>query len=198
MKTTKRKTYPQENNRPRYSASIAGVTVVEVMVTIVIVLIAVVGTGAFRYHSALLSRKAEVRTAAARLAATLLNGWKGAGSYSGYSTYELLNPSDYDPRDPNDYNPNDVDPVDFGLGIRTYFNAPGPPVAVGYSALDASCNPNYRFVIDSVNYYVTLSYKDESGKPRLLNVCVAWMNDYELWDDSAPYQSISFSMYGND
>ena len=197
--TKQRETCPQESDRPRPPAFIAGVTIVEVMITIVIILIAIVGTSAFRYHSTLLIRRAEVRTTAARLAAALLNGWKGAGSHSGYSAYELLDPSDYNPSDPNDYNPNDIDPVEFGLlGLRTYFNVPGPPVAAGFSALDTNSNPNYRFVIDGVNYYVTLSYQDEVGEPRLLSVCVAWMNGYQLWDASASYQSVNLAMYGND
>ena len=46
----------------------AGFTLVEMMVTIAVLLIAVLGISAFRYNSALSAREAEAKTNAARIA----------------------------------------------------------------------------------------------------------------------------------
>lgn len=173
------------------------VTLIEVMVAILILSIAVLGASGFRYYAAMDVRKADVQITAARLASLLLYGWKGNGGYSGYSFYELNNPGDYDPSDPNDYNPNDTDPVEFGPGFEVNFNTTGPAVPAGFSALDSNANPNYRIVVNRVNYYATLSYKDPVGEPRVLNVCVAWMNDYQVWTEQ-PYSSVRLTTYADD
>lgn len=175
-----------------------GFSLVEIMVAIVILAVVVIAISGYRYYSALDARKADVQITAARLGSYLLNSWKAVGGYSGYSIYELEDPGDYDPGDPNDYNPSDTDPVEFGPGLELYFNAPGSAVPDGFSALDADSNPNYRIVVNRVNYYTTLSYKDEVGEPRVLNVCVAWTNDYQTWSDSEPYQSVNLTTYAND
>jgi type II secretory pathway pseudopilin PulG len=149
-------------------------TLIEIMVVMIIAMILVVGVSGYRYHAALNARKADVRITAARLAACLLNSWKAAGGYS------------------------DVDPVSFGSGLTVSSNAPGPPIPLGFSALDAKVYPNYTIRTNRVHYYATLSYKDVAGQPRTLNVCVAWMNDYLLWDNAGPYQSLSLTTYASD
>ena len=65
--------------------SAAGITLIEVMVTIVVISIAVVGAAGYRYHSALNARRANVQITAARIALLMLESWKGQGGYSGYS-----------------------------------------------------------------------------------------------------------------
>ena len=180
------------------SKTCRGLTLVEVMIVMLISMILVVGVSGYRYHATMNARKADIRITGARLAAYLLNGWKGLGGHSGYSIYELEDPSDYNPADPNDYDPTDVDPVSFGSGLTVSSSAPGPPVPEGFSALDAIANPNYKIRTNGVSYYATLSYKDVVGEPRTLNVCVAWMNDYQAWDGSQPYQSVSLTTYADD
>ena len=172
-------------------------TLIEIMVAILILSIAVLGASGFRYYAAMDARKADVQITAARLASHLLNSWKGVGGYSGYSIYELLDPGDYDSSDPNDYNPNDTDPMELGPRLEVYFNATGPAVPAGFSAMDSDVNPNYRIVVNHVNYYATLSYKDQVGEPRVLNVCVAWMNDYQMWTEQ-PYRSVRLTTYADD
>ncbi len=194
-------------------ASLAGLTLVEVMVAIVIVVIAVIGATGYQYHSVLDARKADVQITAARLSSMLLYDWKGSGGGSGYSKYEFDDltdsgddPCDYDPEyDYDVYNPDDYDydiddtnDVVLSPVLEVYYNAPGPAIPDGFIALDAASNPNYRIVANGVNYYATLSYKDEVGEPRVLNVCVAWMNDYQTWSDSEPYQSVNLTTYAND
>jgi type II secretory pathway pseudopilin PulG len=189
----------------------AAVTLIEVMIAILILSITALATSGFRYYAAMDARKADVKITAARLASLILTGWKGNGGYSGYSKYDLI--AGVDPLDPNDYdieydyetyNPDDYDydtddpnSIEFCPGLTIYDNAPGPAVPDGFNALDPGTNPNYRIVINNINYYATLSYKDEVGEPRILNVCVAWMNDYKTWTEK-PYQSVKLTTYAND
>lgn len=190
----------------------AGITLVEIMVTTVIIAVAVIGAAGYRYHSTLNARKADVQITAARLALLMLDSWKGQGGYSGYSKYDLIDgtdpydPNDYDPEydydiynsDDYDYDADETDGVVFGPGLRIYDDVPGPDVPAGFTALDSTSNPNYRIAANGVNYYATLSYKDQVGEPRVLNVCVAWTDDYETWSDSGHYQSVKLTTYADD
>jgi len=116
---------------------------------------------------------------------------------------DALDPNDYDPDYDyvdyysNDYDTDETDPVVLIPGLIIYDNAPGPAVPDGFNALDLFVNPNYRIVVNNVNYYATLSYKDEVSEPRILNVCVAWMNDYQTWTGQS-YNSVQFTTYAND
>ncbi len=191
--------------------STGGLTLIEVMIAILILSITVLATSGFRYYAAMDARKADVQITAARLASLLLSSWKGSGGYSGYSKYDLiggvdpLDPNDYDPDydydtyDPDDYDYDIDDPnsIELCTGLTIYDDAPGPAVPVEFNILDSGTNPNYRIVVNNVNYYATLSYKDNVGEPRILNVCVAWMNDYQTWIGQ-PYQSVKLTTYAND
>ncbi|MBA7623387.1 hypothetical protein ES703_30782 [subsurface metagenome] len=191
----------------------AGVLLIEAMVAISIIAIVAIGAGAYRYYSTLDARKADVQVTAARFGWALLQGWKGNGGYSGYSAYEADVPADYDP---NDYDPeydyDAYDPAEYdydlddtedignvmlsGPGLEVYSSTHGPPVPDGFMALDSSSN--CRVVVNGVSYYATLSYKDEVGEPRVLNVSVAWMSDYKTWTDSGFYQSVTLTTYADD
>lgn len=190
--------------------STGGLTLIEVMIAILILSITALATSGFRYYAAMDARKADVQITAARLASLILSGWKGCGGYSGYSKYDLLgvdplDPNDYDidydydTYDPDDYDYDTDDPnsIEFLPGWTIYEDAPGPAVPDGFNALDPGTNPNYRIVVNNVNYYATLSYKDNVGEPRILNVCVAWMNDYKTWTEQ-PYNSVKLTTYAND
>lgn len=191
--------------------SARGVTLTEIIVTMVVIAIGVIGAGAYRYHSALAVRRANVQISAARLCSLLLHNWKGLGGHSGYYRYD---PNGDDPIDPNDYDPNydyvsynpadydydfdDTNDITLGSALNIYDNAPGPNVPDGFSPLDSASNPNYRIVVNGVHYYATLSYKDEVGEPRSLNVRVAWTDDYRGWSDLERYHMVSLTTYAND
>ncbi len=179
-------------------ANARGVSLIEVVMAMTILVVVTLGAAGYRYCSALDARKAEVQITAARIGSALLNGWKGVGGHSGYSNYEVENPDDYNPNDPNDYNPNVKYDIELGLGLETNYDAPGPAVPEGFSGLDATGNPNYHFVVGGVNYYATLSYKDQTDGPRVLNVSVAWMDTHQTWDDSGPYRSVDLTTYACD
>jgi hypothetical protein len=170
------------------------------MVVILVTLVLVIGVSGYRYYAHLDARRADVRITGARLASYLLNAWKGVGGHSGFAVYRLANPPDYDETDPNDYNPTDTDPIEFGLEgvLLVGIDEPGPPVPKGFNRLDLNVNPNYRFAVGNVNYYATFSYRDEPSKPRLLNVRVAWMNDWGPWGDSKICQPVSMTSYAGE
>ena len=188
----------------------AAFSLVEVMMAIAILAIAAVTASGFRYYAVVDARKADVQITGTRLASLFLYGWDGSGGYSGYGKYNLIGGDD--PLDPNDYdieydydtyNPDDYEydidepnAITFA-GLTIYDDAPGPPVPDGYTVLDAGTRPNFHVVVDGTHYYATLSYKDEEGKPRLLNVCVAWMDDYQTWSGES-YRSVRFTTYAND
>jgi len=54
-----------------------GMTLVETLVAITILLIALIGTSTFRYNAALDGRKADAQTTAARIALMFCESWKG-------------------------------------------------------------------------------------------------------------------------
>lgn len=72
-------------SKPRKNRS--GITLIEIMIALVIIVVGVLGAMMYRYHSALDARKADVHVGAGRVALLLLEGWKGAAGNE-----------DYDPR----------------------------------------------------------------------------------------------------
>ena len=147
-----------------------GSSLIEIMVTILIMALVLLGASGFRYYAALDTRRADVKITASRLGSMFLSNWNAIGSSS----------------------------TQIGQGLEIYNNAPGAAVPGGFSALGAESNPNFRIVINNVNYYATLSYKDQVNKPRTLNVCVAWMDNYQQWDESETRQSVNFTSYANE
>jgi Tfp pilus assembly protein PilV len=147
-----------------------GVTIVEIMVAIVIILVAVIGATGFRYHSALDARKADVKITAGRIGSLLLEGWVGTG---GQLTY---------------------DPVaEYGTDMNISTCATGPAVPTGFTKLD-----NYQVVANRANYYATLSYKDSTPtQAGELNIFVAWLHSGQAGTVSSSDQSVKLTGYVN-
>ena len=131
--------------RPKCAAAI---TLVEVMVTILILAVAVIGASAYRYHSALDARKADETATATRIALLLCENWRGI---RGDETF-----------DPEDYWAQDLPVIEV--------SGEGPQVSPGFTVL----NTPYTVEINNVLYYVTMSWKDIFAGLRALNVAVAW------------------------
>ncbi|MHC4259093.1 MAG: prepilin-type N-terminal cleavage/methylation domain-containing protein [Planctomycetota bacterium] len=141
-----------------------GLTMIEIMVTIAVLLIVVVGTSAFRYHAVLGARQGEARTTAARMAQMLCESWRGAS-------------------DPNTFNP--VTALDPGTSLGQQFSdivavdvsEHGPSVADGFTLLGY-----YRIVLDDndseqgdeISYWTTLAWQDVASGLRALNIVVGW------------------------
>jgi Tfp pilus assembly protein PilX len=126
-----------------------GVSLVSAMVAVVILLVALIGTSSFRYYAALDGRRAGTQTTAARIALTLCESWRGVKGDQTFDPTALLS-SD--------------------LQITTSSNGPDNPG-------DFNLLGKYIVVlnyIESVNYNVTLSWKDIQPGLRALNVIVTW------------------------
>lgn len=147
-----------------------GVTIVEIMVAIVIILVAVIGATGFRYHSALDARKADVKITAGRIGSLLLEGWVGTG---GQLTY---------------------DPVaEYGTDMNISVSAAGPAVPTGFTKLDS-----FRIVANRANYYATLSYRGSTPtQAGQLNIFVAWLHGYQAGTVSSSDQSVKLTGYVN-
>ena len=128
--------------------SAAGFTLIETIISIVVLMIIVLGTSAFRLTAALGARKADLRIAATRTALLLYESWRGVS-------------------DPNTFEPTQLANDVPDLAIEA--SDEGPVVPAGFTALGS-----YRIVVDGVNYYATLSWKDISPGLRALSIVVAW------------------------
>lgn len=129
-----------------------GFTLIEITLAAVILVIAVMGASAFRYHAALDARKTDLQIGAARTALLLCESWRG-----------VSDPNTFDPTQLATGDPNS------GLAIETIAIYEGPSVPADFTPLGT-----YRITIGGVNYWATLSWKDISPRLWALNIVVAW------------------------
>lgn len=134
-----------------------GVTLIEIIVAMTVIMVAILGAMGYRYYSVLHARKAKVQITAARVGSMLLENWKGTGGHS---------------------KPDDVfDPQVVGSESKLILvnsGAAGALVPVGFSPFGV-----YAVVADGANYYAALSYRDDNiSELRELNVAVAWPDRY--------------------
>jgi type II secretory pathway pseudopilin PulG len=134
-----------------------GVTLIEVVVAMVIIMVAVLGAMGYRYYSVLDARKAKVQITAARLGSMLLENWKGTGGRA---------------------YPNDAfDPQLLGSESTLILVSPGGTGATvpgGFSLFGT-----YVLVADGANYYAALAYRDDNiSGLRELNAAIAWPGKY--------------------
>jgi hypothetical protein len=125
------------------------------MVATLVVMVILIGVMHFQYHCALDTYKADVHVTAARLGLLLLDGWKTTEG-------DVLT-----------YNPE----VDFDLLALDEFTVVADPGLPGV----ANSFKIYRVEVNSVKYFVKMSYADETGGPsirRVLNVAIAWSRDW--------------------
>ena len=154
----------------------SGLSLIEVMVAISVMLIAVIGAMGFRYYCTLDARKADIQVTATRLASMLLEDWAGNGGSS-----------DYDPT---------------GLAGLTSFSVSGESVGTtapeGFNILGT-----YGIVASGVNYHAVLSYLNQTPDvPRTLNVIVAWPHKYPIGsyskaDGPGFYEFVKMTTYAN-
>ncbi|MHC4145890.1 MAG: type IV pilus modification PilV family protein [Planctomycetota bacterium] len=129
-----------------------GVTLVETLIAVTILLIALIGTSTFRYAAALDGRRADAHTSAARVALSLSESWRGLKGDANLDATQLGS-SD----------------MTVSVSGWTGHQTPG-----GFTLLG-----NYAVVLDdddpdSANYYATMSWSDVQPGLRALNVSVAW------------------------
>jgi len=129
----------------------AAITLVEVMVTVVIVALAVLGASGYRYYLALDARKAALERTGVRVALLLSESWRGQG-------FDLI--PTYDPT------------VCSASDVKIAASVTGPDYPLGFTPLgryEVVVNGDYR-------YWASLSWKDYEGGTglRVLNTVVAW------------------------
>ncbi|MBW8040105.1 MAG: hypothetical protein FVQ85_08915 [Planctomycetes bacterium] len=131
-----------------------GFTFTEVMVSILVMTVAVLGTSAYRYHATLDVRTAEQKTTGARLGCLLSETWRGVN-------------------DPNTFDPASY----FGteLTITSMISSEGPGTPSGYTALGT-----YKIAVDNADYRITLFWKDISTGLRALSVVIFWEWDPQV------------------
>ena len=164
----------------------AGFTLIEIMVATVILVIAILGTSAFRYNAALSARQAEAKTDAAWIAQMLSESWRSASEPNTFDAATALDLV-----------------ASFGSEYATIFaiynTEQGPYVADGFTLLGY-----YKVEIDDnnegdeISYWATLSQKEVSPGLRALNVVVEWdprssVTDY-YWH-SAHQRSFKLTTY---
>lgn len=138
---------------------IKGATFVEIMVAVTVLLSAVLGAMLYQYYTAMDAKKAMLHIKAARLAVTVLEGWKGAGSKM-----------DFDPLQ------------DLGNGhAAEYIDRLGMTSGSSGSTPSGMNNPEtvggYNITSEGVRYAVTLFYEDlddTDNIPAALTALVEW------------------------
>ena len=138
------------------------------MVTIVLLSVVILAGLAYRYHSALQVRKADIQAAAVRIAQTLLEGWRSTTT-----------PSSYDPISR------------YGTQMAISLTGTGPAAPVGYTSLGT-----YTIVNNRAHYYATLAYRTETTTdPESLTVSVGWKPSGETGDVSTAAQYARLTSY---
>jgi type II secretory pathway pseudopilin PulG len=120
-------------------------TIVEIMIAVIIVLIAIIGTSAYRYGALLNTRRADLHATAVRAAQMLCEGWNGTcGAAS--------------------FNPDTA----FGTNIDIS-PSDGPDAPDGFTPLGS-----YTITLEDTEYYATLSWENTEADLRTLSVIVSW------------------------
>ncbi|MFC1636247.1 hypothetical protein ACFL5Z_15560 [Planctomycetota bacterium] len=132
-----------------------GVSLLDTMAAVVILMIALLGTFTLRYTVALDGRRADARTTAARIAMMLCESWRGI---DGDETY---------------------DPVIHLSSDLKVAEGTGPAYPDDFTLLGS-----YTIAFDDGigvdNYMTTLSWKDIQSGLRALNVIVTWASREQL------------------
>ncbi len=122
-----------------------GYSLVDIMISIFVLLVALIGTSNFRYYSTLDAQKATAKITAARIGLTLCESWRGLG---GVETYDPA--------------------ASLGTAL-TITPGTGPAKPEDFTLLGS-----YTITLNGANYYITLSWKDVSTGLRALNIIVVW------------------------
>lgn len=144
------------NNKQQTVVRNHGFTLVEVMISVLIVTILATGAMGYQYTSTRDVKISEVQATAARIAMLLLESWKGQQGDT------------------------EFDPADTFASEMTIQNAiTGPDAPNGSLGAPLTTLGSYEIIVNNVYYYVTLSYDDESeSEPMILNATIAWRRDY--------------------
>jgi len=126
-----------------------GFSLIEVMVAILILSIAVIGTSGYRYYTALDARKADMQATAARVALMLCESWRGVKGDENY--------------DPASHFGSELQITTIDDSDVTYV-APSGFTVLGY----------YQILLNNFPCHMTMSWQDVASGLRALNIIVTW------------------------
>ena len=150
-----------------------GFTLIEVMISVLIVMVLATGAMGYQYHSTRDVKISEVQATAARIAMLLLEAWKGQ---QGDTTFD----------------PTDV----FGSEMSVQTSMIGPDVPTNSMGVSLTRLGAYEVVLRGVHYYVALSYEDPSAlEPMLLNATIGWRNNYTQGELEGTEQLVRYSTF---
>lgn len=142
----------------RRTKSADGFTLVEIMVAIVILMVAVIGTSNFRYYAAADARKAGAHIMVARIGLLLCENWRGV---LGDETYDPVASFGSD--------------LDITKSLYVTEAEEEEYESDGFTFLG-----RYEIVVNNVNYYAILTWKDVDTELRALSVTIAWSQRGEI------------------
>lgn len=140
-----------------------GFTIVEVMITAVILLVAVLGSSGYRYYAALDARRAAQQAEAARIGLILCESWHGVGGVGTYDPVAHLGSS---------------------MAISLMSGADGS----GFKGADFNLLGSYQVSANNMTYGAVMSWKDINADLRALSVVVTWPVENGYLDAQAPGQ----------
>ena len=159
-----------------------GLTLIEVMVTLLIAMIIGVAAMGYMYTCALHAHEADVRITAMRIGQLLLDGWKITGNVNDSGAWNVLA-----------FNPTSD-------SFDTSLPAPFSTTSYGVAGLENELG-RYMINIDGVYYFATLSYADDNPDSVYLiplyrlNANVAWNQKLSSSDLETNYESIDVTSY---
>ncbi len=148
----------------------SGESLIEVMITIVVLSVGVIAASGYRYHSTLNIARADTQTAAAGIAWTLCESWRGVKGDPNYNPVTSLTPA------------------------LTITVGDGPATPTGFTLMG-----KYHVTLNGVNYFVNMSWKNLSASLRILNVTVAWAQakrgQTTLSDTDKQFKVVTYTQY---
>jgi hypothetical protein len=132
-----------------------GISIIEIMIFIVVLSVAVMGTSGYRYFAALDILRSDSEITAGRIASQLCQSWKGIGGGD------------------SNYNPLTDDGI--GLAIESDSDNLAPEKPLTFTLLNNG--GHYKIISETRTYYATMSYytiNSANGNLETLNVLVNW------------------------
>jgi len=157
-----------------------GLTLIEVMLSMLVILVIAIGVVSYMYGCAWNARRADVQITATRIGQLLLDSWKTTGPVVG----GIWAVEAFDPTDPGFHSTllDDVGTTGDGIpGVGTELRG-----------------TRYEITVDGAHYFITLSYREDSPNFSLLNACVAWNPNFSsatLGSDPQRVWLTSYSIY---
>ena len=130
-----------------FKRSRSGFSFIDAIIASTVLLITIIGSMSYRYHSKLDERKAKMQSSAAQIAVTLYEAWRGVHGGPAYN------------------------PTDYTWSDMTIAAGAGPEHPEDFTKLNS-----YSVTTNDFDYTATLSWQNVAGSPglRALNVIVEW------------------------